>query len=40
MSGAGAALGVARLDDEELLQRAGVDLDALADGKLEQRSRQ
>jgi beta-phosphoglucomutase len=44
-----AALGVARLDDEELLSRAGadlvvttlddVDLDALADGRLAQRSR-
>jgi beta-phosphoglucomutase len=44
-----AALGVARLDDEELLRRAGadlvvttlddVDLDALAEGRLEQRSR-
>jgi beta-phosphoglucomutase len=44
-----AALGVARLDDEELLRRAGadlvvttlddVDLDALAGGRLEQRSR-
>jgi beta-phosphoglucomutase-like phosphatase (HAD superfamily) len=44
-----AALGVARLDDEELLHRAGadlvvttpddVDLDALADGRLERRSR-
>src|SRR5215218_2419814 len=43
-----AALGVARLDDEELLRRAGadlvvttlddVDLDALAEGRLEQRS--
>jgi beta-phosphoglucomutase-like phosphatase (HAD superfamily) len=43
------ALGVARLDDEELLRRAGadlvvttlddVDLDALAAGRLEQRSR-
>jgi beta-phosphoglucomutase-like phosphatase (HAD superfamily) len=44
-----AALGVARLDDEELLRRAGadlvvttlddVDLDALAEGRLGQRSR-
>ena len=44
-----AALGVARLDDEELLRRAGadlvvttlddVDLDALTEGRLEQRSR-
>jgi beta-phosphoglucomutase len=44
-----AALGVARLDDEELLQRAGadlvvttlddVDLEALAEGRLERRSR-
>ena len=44
-----AALGVARLDDEELLRRAGadlvvttlddVDLDALAAGRLEQRFR-
>jgi beta-phosphoglucomutase len=44
-----AALGVARLDDEELLSRAGadlvvttlddVDLDALVDGRLAQRSR-
>jgi beta-phosphoglucomutase len=43
------ALGVARLDDEELLERAGadlvvttlddVDLDALAEGHLERRSR-
>jgi beta-phosphoglucomutase len=44
-----AALGVARLDDEELLRRAGadlvvttldeVDLDALAEGRLERRTR-
>jgi beta-phosphoglucomutase-like phosphatase (HAD superfamily) len=44
-----AALGVARLDDEELLRRAGadlvattlddIDLDALAEGRLERRAR-
>jgi hypothetical protein len=44
-----AALGVARLGDEELLRRAGadlvvttlddVDLDALVEGRLERRSR-
>ena len=48
-AGSMAALGVARLDDEELLRRAGadlvvttlddVDLDALAGGRLEQGSR-
>jgi beta-phosphoglucomutase len=47
-AGGMAALGVARLDDEELLRRAGadlvvttlddVDLDTLAEGRLERRS--